>query len=211
MRLPVTPRRPRLAVGFTLVEILVVIAIISVLAGLTYAIYPAATERGRTAACISNLRQIGIALIAYAEDNDGLSPPYATNRVPWPGPPWFSSQGLVKGLQAYLGDNSLWFCPSDPYAGRDDWTWGIWHEWTSYRVKFGNGPPPWPYPLPAGWKPSTGGEPDLPAGKLYSVAWDANTIPGWGGQHRGRFNMLYWDGHVGSYHVRQDLPWEQPD
>ena len=199
--------------GFTLVEILMVIAIISVLAGLVFAVFPAVRERGRTAVCASNLRQIGIALIAYAADNDGFAPPFHTHewphRVfgdPWP---WESSEGLVHALECWVGDNRLWFCPSDPYAGEDDWTWGHWHKWTSYEAYFGNGAPPWPYPLPPGWKPKGGGDSDRPAGELFPVAVDANRLALWGGQHRGRINLLYWDGSVQTVPVYTGPPDER--
>ncbi len=54
--------------GWTLIEILVVLAIIAVLAGLIYAVGAYAVERARQANCISNLRQIGMALKMYMED-----------------------------------------------------------------------------------------------------------------------------------------------
>lgn len=54
--------------GWTLVELLVVMAIILVLAGIVYAIGADAVDRSRQATCISNLRQIGIALKLYMDD-----------------------------------------------------------------------------------------------------------------------------------------------
>jgi prepilin-type N-terminal cleavage/methylation domain-containing protein len=54
--------------GWTLIELLVVIAIIVVLAGITYAVVAYAREKSSQARCISNLRQIGVALKLYTED-----------------------------------------------------------------------------------------------------------------------------------------------
>ncbi|MCS6919568.1 MAG: DUF1559 domain-containing protein [Fimbriimonadales bacterium] len=55
--------------GWTLIEALVVVAIILVLAGLIYAVGAYAIDRSRQTRCVSNLRQIGIALLQYMEDH----------------------------------------------------------------------------------------------------------------------------------------------
>ena len=54
--------------GFTLVEQLVVIAIISILATAVLVAYAGAREQGRVTACMSQLRQLGVALSMYIED-----------------------------------------------------------------------------------------------------------------------------------------------
>jgi prepilin-type N-terminal cleavage/methylation domain-containing protein len=60
--------------GFTLLELLVVIAIVGLLAALLLPVLAAAKEKGRKAACLSNLRQIGIAIELYATDYSGKIP-----------------------------------------------------------------------------------------------------------------------------------------
>jgi prepilin-type N-terminal cleavage/methylation domain-containing protein len=60
--------------AFTLIELLVVIAIVAILASLMLPSFSRAKESGRKIACVSNLRQIGLATHLYAQDNDGRIP-----------------------------------------------------------------------------------------------------------------------------------------
>lgn len=65
---------PQQISGFTLVELLVVLGIVSVLAALLFPVFSAAREKARQTTCLSNLRQIGSAVALYSQDFDGYLP-----------------------------------------------------------------------------------------------------------------------------------------
>ena len=68
--------------GFTLIELLVVIAIIAMLASFATPSIGSAIERGRSAKCVGNLRQIGVAVQQYIADNDNTFPCIAIENAP---------------------------------------------------------------------------------------------------------------------------------
>jgi len=105
-------RRPGTKPGFTLVEVLVVIAIIGMLTALLLPALSRARESGRQAACSSNLHQLHLANLSYAGDYDGFAPAapdiLGNNLVRWYGTrpdastPFDSRTGP---LSRYLGDS----------------------------------------------------------------------------------------------------------
>src|SRR5437016_802670 len=60
--------------AFTLIELLVVIAIIAIIAAILFPVFAQARERARMSACMSNMRQIGMALTQYVQDYDETYP-----------------------------------------------------------------------------------------------------------------------------------------
>ncbi len=92
--------------GFTLIELLVVIAIIAILAALLLPALSAAKQRGLTAACLSNLHQVGLGLKMFAEDNGGLYPA-AGKAINWPDDSW------THQLFPYTPTTNIFHCPAD--------------------------------------------------------------------------------------------------
>ena len=101
--------------GFTLIELLTVIAIIAILATIASPGIGAAIERGRSARCVGNLRQIGVAVQQYVNDNDYRFPPIETD------PPSLGNEGrtALETLGPYGVTMTTLTCPSDA-AGPDN-------------------------------------------------------------------------------------------
>jgi prepilin-type N-terminal cleavage/methylation domain-containing protein len=100
---------PRRA-GFTLTELLVVSAVISVLAGLLLPVLGRAREKARQAVCVGNLRQIGQAALMYADDCGRLPTSSAYGYVLWNGTDYVLYGRLVPVCGPGLAKS--FFCPS---------------------------------------------------------------------------------------------------
>lgn len=98
----------RTRIGFTLVELLVVIAVVAILSSVLMPVFGRARAAARSTACVSNLRQIGQAFAMYAQDWDGSLPsamPYMA--VAPEGRAW------MRALVPYVKDARVWVCPEN--------------------------------------------------------------------------------------------------
>lgn len=107
--------------GFTLIELLIVIAIIAILAAILFPAFSRARENARAISCLSNMKQIGLAIQQYNQDYDGY---YPFSRVLLPAQKnWYDGY-----LDPYIKGRQIGKCPSAP----DNWTIGY-----SYNQAFG--------------------------------------------------------------------------
>ncbi len=89
--------------GFTLIELLVVIAIISILASILFPVFSRAQGKGRQAACISNVKQITLALAMYAQDYDEVFPRGQSGYEP--DTQWYNA------IFPYTRNRQIMYCP----------------------------------------------------------------------------------------------------
>lgn len=203
--------------AFTLIELLVVIAIIGILAGMLFPVFSNARERGNQTSCMSNMKQIGIALYSYLQDNDDRFP---LNRFP---PPGASLDSIVApaaynwkhAIYPLVRNREVFRCPSNPNRMRNDesndypisyaYNGAYFNEYANYR----NGRPVAMNRIrePSGTLmlvETRGPEPDM---GHWGVLLTFNDNPRMGAfqSHRGRINFLFADTHAQSMKLVETL------
>jgi general secretion pathway protein G len=204
--------------GFSLIEILVVLAIIAILAAIIFPVFSAARGKARATKCMANLKQLGMAVEMYASDYDELYPwskDVADHAVPqqWDEFPywqaWIPYMPFIQdSLNPYVRSRELWQCPSDTgFDVLEDSGYPMDAEPTCY-AKWGAS---YLYRTEIGFRFTTAGNMVDPA--ATNLLFDGNGR--WHGhgllRREKRWNILYADGHVKSANGQQfDEAWATP-
>jgi prepilin-type N-terminal cleavage/methylation domain-containing protein/prepilin-type processing-associated H-X9-DG protein len=198
--------------GFSLVELLVVIGIISVLIGMLLPAVHAAQERARTTRCTEQLQQLGVALNNYASNNHGALPTWSSWQVAGgdgtgddaPGPGW------TEELAPYFASplSQVYDCPGFPqdypinYFLSSRWCHARGRtnirlsdiKLSSEFVLSGDCTGPMLYRLPFGLRPFTTNDCDKDDAVDPALLFFGD--PGGFNAHHGGNNVLFGDGHV---------------
>ena len=208
---------------FTLIELLVVIAIISILAAMLLPALNRAQESGRTNACITNIRQIGVGMQLYGGDNNDFLPSaYNSGGIPaptWTGNWYFMNSHLAGYVQpgaTVSGKVGCFRCPNDAYF---DTRWAAYYA-TSYGI---NSFAIDGYPNTGSWlytPPRKIGSANVQLHRLAMVIEDGGHVyadasapsavyPGgitaFAFRHLDKASVVYYDGHV-ACPVMKDVP-----
>jgi prepilin-type N-terminal cleavage/methylation domain-containing protein/prepilin-type processing-associated H-X9-DG protein len=100
--------------GFTLIELLVVIAIIAILAAILFPVFAKAREKARQSSCLSNVKQLNLGILQYAQDYDERMPLEAGYLTPaqfLAGPEW--PNYWWEQVMPYLKNSQILSCPSE--------------------------------------------------------------------------------------------------
>jgi prepilin-type N-terminal cleavage/methylation domain-containing protein/prepilin-type processing-associated H-X9-DG protein len=116
--------------AFSLVELVLVMAIAGILAALAFPEYQKVLERSKSVACMNNLRQIGVAVAAYVADNDNTFPFIEPNPDDPVYDPTYEAKPMLVELGPYGVTSQLLKCPADLKAGNYFKVRGSSYQWS---------------------------------------------------------------------------------
>ena len=107
--------------GFTLIELLVAISIITILASILFPVFAQARQAAHKTVCLSNQKQLGLAVLMYTDDADGVFPGYVQDT-------WYRQGNATPiwcgMIQPYLKSTGVFTCPRATSETRYGGTWG---------------------------------------------------------------------------------------
>lgn len=111
--------------GFTLIELLVVIAIIAILAAILFPVFAQAREKARAISCLSNTKELGLAVLMYNQDYDQNFPSGLQDQ-------WYADSWYVL-TQPYIKNLQILRCPDEAASSPPAWT----QTWAGPRMSYG--------------------------------------------------------------------------
>jgi prepilin-type processing-associated H-X9-DG protein/prepilin-type N-terminal cleavage/methylation domain-containing protein len=156
-------RQPPRPMAFSLIEILVVLAIIGLVAAVLFPVFTRARADSRRITCVSNLRQLGTATFQYLQDSDEVFMPVAQKGDT----PVFWSQEL----QPFLKNTQILECPEDDTRSMEDF------KRSSYGYNSHLGGAWSPLPLPAKLDPGQKGLSQVVRPSSTVLMTDSGTVP----------------------------------
>jgi prepilin-type N-terminal cleavage/methylation domain-containing protein/prepilin-type processing-associated H-X9-DG protein len=114
--------------AFTLIELLVVIAIIAILSSILFPVFARARENARRSSCASNLKQMGLGVMQYLQDNDEYYPKGISTNFGTPSPtgrvPHFGASNLwtwFEIIYPYVKSEQVYTCPGGKFSAGGDY------------------------------------------------------------------------------------------